>query len=139
MLREEGVRVYRENLLDDHALRLLRVIVESTGARIVVSSTWRKLQSTLEALRFQLAGHSMEIYDVTPAIGGIRGDDITAYLRLHPEVSSYAILDDDSDMGVHMDHLVQTSFDSGLTRREVDQCISLLNTKEEVTSCPNSP
>ena len=31
-------------------------------------------------------------------------------------------LDDDDDMGVHMPHLVRTSFDEGMTMKEADRC-----------------
>ena len=39
----------------------------------------------------------------------------------------YVILDDDNDMAGHMDHLVQTEFDTGLTEKEADRCIEILN------------
>ena len=39
------------------------------------------------------------------------------------------ILDDDDDMGVHMPHLVRTSFDEGLTIKEADMCIDMLGTE----------
>ena len=36
------------------------------------------------------------------------------------------ILDDDDDMDGHMEHLVQTDFDSGLTEEKADECIRIL-------------
>ena len=55
-----------------------------------------------------------------------QGDEITLWFRRNVGVFNYVILDDDSDMTVHMEHLVQTSFDDGLTRADVDKAIEIL-------------
>ncbi len=73
-----------------------------------------------------VAKYDMEVYDKTPYVGGERGDDITAWFKRNPGDWQYAILDDDDDMGVHIDHLVRTDFDLGLTEKEADRCIELL-------------
>lgn len=127
MFKEEGIRVYSENLLDDHALRLLKALVDKTGAKLILSSSWRKIPSCKEALSVQLGHYGMTIYDETPYVGGIRGDDITAWFNRHPGEYRYVILDDDSDMGEHLPHLVNTSFYIGLTLSDVNRSIALLN------------
>lgn len=127
MMDEEGVRVFRENILEERALRLLKRLVDSTGARIVVSSSWRMIPNAYKDLVSQLEYFGMQVFDRTPHVGGERGNDITAWFKRHPGKYSYAILDDDSDMGVHMDHLVQTNFyHRGLAGSHVDRCIELL-------------
>ena len=52
--------------------------------------------------------------------------NITAWFKRNPGDWQYAILDDDDDMGIHIDHLVRTDFDLGLTEKEADRCIELL-------------
>ena len=127
MKEEEDVSVFRENILEKRALLLLKRLVESADARIVVSSAWRKIPSAYKDLLSQLDQYGMKVFDKTPYVGGDRGNDITAWFKRHPGKYSYAILDDDSDMTVHMDHLVQTSFyHRGLTGEHVDRCIELL-------------
>ena len=127
MFKEEGVRIYAEDILDGHALSLLADIVKNTGAKIVVSSSWRRIPESIQNLKDWLAKYGMEVYDSTPSTGMYRGDDITAWFNRHPGEHQYAILDDDSDMTVHKSHLVQTEFYTGLTRELADRCIELLN------------
>ena len=128
MRREEGVSVFREDILDGRCLALLRDIVEKTDAKIVVSSAWRKIPSSFENLKSWLERYGMTVFDVTPYVGGERGDDITAWFNRNPGEYRYVILDDDSDMTVHIDHLVHTNFhDRGLTRSLADRCIEMLN------------
>ena len=105
---DKGIRVYHDDLLYEPSLKQLKRIVDTTGAFIVEK-------------------YGMEIYDKTPYVGGERGDDITAWFNRHPGDWKYVILDDDDDMGVHMPHLVRTSFDEGLTMKEANCCIELLN------------
>lgn len=124
---EEGVHVYHDNLLEDRALRLLRSLIEQTGAKIVVSSAWRKIPEAMESLCTQLEFYKLPVFDITPYVGGERGDDITAWFNRHPGEYRYVILDDDSDMGEHLDHLVKTNFDEGLTYDKVSECITILN------------
>ena len=79
-----------------------------------------------EHLKAWLEKFGMEVHDKTPYVGGVRGDDITAWFNRHPGEYSYVILDDDDDMDGHMEHLVQTEFDAGLTEEKADECIRLL-------------
>ena len=128
MRDEEDVSVFREDILDGKCLALLRYIVSRTGARIVVSSAWRRIPKSLQNLKDWLEEYGMQVFDVTPYVGGERGNDITAWFKRNPGEYRYVILDDDSDMTTHMDHLVKTSFyDRGLTRSLADRCIKILN------------
>ena len=124
---DKGIRVYHDDLLYEPSLEQLKRIVDSTGAVIVVSSSWRQIPIAYLHLEEWLKKFGMEIYDKTPYVGGERGDDITAWFNRHPGDWKYVILDDDDDMGIHMPHLVRTSFDEGLTMKEADRCIQLLN------------
>jgi hypothetical protein len=112
-----------------------------TGAKIVVSSTWR-LNNDLAALRDLLVTHGLSdpalVIDVTPDLvrrpmGDSmlytvpeRGDEIADWLQQHPEVTHFVILDDDSDMGALAPHLVKTSFQTGLLPEHVEQAVEIL-------------
>lgn len=78
------------------------------GVRFVVSSTWRLNEArcldwlSLHELRFHLHA-DWRTPDLSRDAGGIylspgRGREIAAWLERHPEVRSYRILDDDTDM-----------------------------------------
>ena len=82
---------------------LLNKIVIDTGAVVVVSASIRKLCTVkeLQAL-FSRNGFQGKVVDKTPSLGGVRGDEIQAWLDLNP-CSSYVIVDDSNDMA-HLHH-----------------------------------
>lgn len=129
MFDEDGVLVFREDILDKRAIACLRRIVKATDATIVLSSTWRKISSARKHLAEQLAEYGLSIHSDTPDTGKERGDDISAWFARHKDISveSYVILDDDSDMNTHLSHLVQTSFeDWGLETKHVQRAVDML-------------
>lgn len=79
----------------DHvAIGLVRKLCEETDASIVLSSSWRIIHSVHECAN----GLDLPIFDKTPNSNGNRGSQIREWLKAHPEVLTYAIVDDDSDM-----------------------------------------
>lgn len=129
MLKDCNIDPFENDMLDDHAIRLLKVLVDETNARIVLTSSWRNFGDSLSKLAKQLSHHKLFIWSETPRCkdeNSCRGDEITLWFRENVGVFNYVILDDDSDMTVHMEHLVQTSFDDGLTRADVDKAIEIL-------------
>ena len=123
---DKGVRVYHDDILYEPALERLKGLVEATGAKIVVSSSWRQVPSAYANLTAWLEKFGMNIADKIPYVGGCRGDDITAWFKRNPGEYSYAILDDDDDMDGHMEHLVRTDFDVGLTEEDCTKALALL-------------
>lgn len=105
----------------------LNELCSATGAVLVVSSVWR-LGRPLKALRALLRGWGVKarVVGVTPRMDAERGHEIAAYLREHPEVERFVILDDDADMAHLMPQLVQTGFDYGLTHRERKMAAAVL-------------
>ncbi len=80
--------------MDEVAIQLIKRIAKQAGAQIVLSSSWRNdnnWQSIGPAL-------GLNILDRTPTHSGSRGDEIAAWLVQHPEVETYAIIDDDGSM-----------------------------------------
>lgn len=125
--------------VDQEKLLRLKQIVDATGAKIVLSSTWRyeredvRYNGDFLELREAFRSMGLDFYSYTPvdAIGIRRGMEIRAWLGLHPEVSQYIILDDeffDFDERGLLPRLVKTSFRSGgLTDLHVELAIKLLN------------
>lgn len=56
-----------------------------------------------------------------------RGEQIAEWLAEHPEVTRFAIVDDDSDMGDLDSYLFKTDFNSGLTAEIADRIIEHLS------------
>lgn len=117
--------------IDPDAVFQLQRVVDATGARIVVSSTWRKLYSVQE-LSDMLAENGLmaDVIDVTPSHNnGYRGHEIQQWLDDHFEFDDYptfVIVDDGSDMEPFMDHFVQTEIEYGLTPDKADEMIEKL-------------
>lgn len=115
-------------LFNEHCVFLAEVLVDTTEAKVVISSTWRKRLS-LEQLRdmFKVRGITIDIYDVTPSLNTIRGEEIECWLLEHDEVESYVIIDDNSDMlPEQKPHFIQCSSKTGLTLDLASKACSVL-------------
>lgn len=114
--------------LDSIAIANLNHLITQTGAKIVVSSTWRSDDPFLQEV-FAVVGIPAYI-DITPyTVTRHRGMEINYWLDKHPEVENYVILDDDNDMlDKQLEHFVQTdAYKRGLSLENVEQAIKILN------------
>jgi len=137
-MHEQGVTdTYNE--FDPECVAALNRICDESGAVCVLSSTWRlswSLPGMLEHLR--KFGFTGELVDKTPITSKERGFEIAMCLghfhRHGPEVESFVILDDDSDMEHLLPFLVKTSFKTGLSEEDADKAIKML--EDEVSLDP---
>ena len=138
--------------VDPEAVARLNRLVALTKAKIVISSTWRKLFDPPD-LRRTLEGHGLvaEIIGETPdghdepemitVYGPLervyRGYEIDFWLRKHPGVDQFVILDDGGDMAMHKNRLVQTDSEDGLCDEHVDLAVRVLAWDDNGdTPCP---
>lgn len=112
--------------LDATRVELLNQLVERTGAKVVISSSWR-LGATQEWLVQVLVsrGFRGEVVGVTPAYGDEpRCKEIEGWIEVHrPE--SYVVIDDDADAEIR-GRFVLTSSHCGLTAEDVDEAVRIL-------------
>ncbi len=113
---------------DPVAVGLLRRACEETGAVCVLSSSWRnvmdesEIQELAECLGVQIIGR-------TPRSLGneLRGEQIAEWLSDHQDVTTWAIVDDDSDMlEEQKDRFVKTTFREGFLFEHYMQLTALL-------------
>lgn len=113
-------------LFDHAAIGLIRKLCDTTGASIVLSSSWRIIHSVHECAN----GLDLPIFDRTPSLnwhGRTRGHEIAEWLAAHPEVERYAIVDDDGDMLVEQQpYFVQTDFRDGLRYGDFERLQEIL-------------
>lgn len=76
-------------------LKNLKRIVEETGAKVIISSSWRKHSAAMRKLKLALMVFELQIAGQTPWMELDRPTEIEAWLADHPEVKRYVILDDD--------------------------------------------
>lgn len=115
--------------------------MEKTGALLVLSSSWREgafahasvsdKQAYLE-LRAEFKRLRCPLWvDCTPIMPGNREEEIEKWLERNPEITNFAILDDVGDEFDKLkDHLVLTSWQTGLNKVAANKVIELLNKEE---------
>ena len=115
-----------ERHIDIDKVKLLKKVIDETGAKTVLTSSWRN-SNDIGPLRELLAKY--EIYfDVTPFINWERGLEIKQWLLEHNRVEDYIILDDAFDKEM-LRHLVKVSdangrgLGEGLTQKDIDTII----------------
>lgn len=126
--------------LDPECVESLNRILNITGAKIVVSSTWRMgdeedFWDLAEYLH--QSGVNGEIIGRTPNLKRYgrhkveRGTEIQAWINLHKKpIESFVILDDESDMAHLKCKLVQSKggwFEKGLEEHHAEEAIATLN------------
>ena len=115
----------------------LNVLIEKTGAKVVISSSWRLYGLLQCSLILENAGFKGEVIGLTPERvrewgkqGPPRGLEIQAWLDAHPEVEKFVILDDEADMEHLLPFLVKTSMVTGLEDHHVALAVAVLGLEE---------
>lgn len=126
--RDTFIKVYYSNKfkdikdiqIEDSALESLKKIVEETGAKIILTSSWRSyfdddlkpITEEGEKLIGKFKTYSLYIHDMVEGPSCDRGQEINNYI-MNNDVKSFVIIDDEyfdyEKQGI-IDHLVQTSF-----------------------------
>lgn len=123
-------------------------IVSETGAKVVLTSTWKldwkpysnicELNAFGQYMVNSLLDRNIEIIDKTTEKDmSLRGEGILDWLNSHPDVDSFVILDDelfDYRKCKLLPYVVKSRFyteDGGLTEEHVEQAIKILN-KENI-------
>ena len=108
---------------------------------IVVTSTWRWDENYKECLINGGLRSGIEILGRTPEIRDqCRGFEIQTYLKEHPEINYYIIIDDDCDMlPEQLGHFIMTDFRIGFTLKEFEKFEEIFNAdRGRGGSFPNS-
>jgi hypothetical protein len=118
-------------IFDPMACACLEYLAHTTGAKVVVSSTWRK--SGLQVMKdmFRDRDIDIEVIDITPKSDFIRGVDIEMWLAENDYVTNYVILDDDDDFTPDQiqSHYVDCSGKFGLDHNALVRALKILMVK----------
>lgn len=127
--------------IDETRLPLLKQIIDTTNAKIVLSTSWRRHWNQDNTLCDEIglwinqlfSKYELKIYDKTPYLhfGVGRKNEILDWLKYSIEpIESYVILDDYAFGWEELSNkLVKTSpnVGRGLELEHVEKCISILN------------
>lgn len=110
------------------AVNQLEWLIESTQAKIVISSTWRMSGLAVMQEMWKHRNLPGEVIDITPFHPKReRGEEIAAWLSVNP-VDRYIIIDDDNDMlPEQLPYFVQTDFRYGLTFDDAIKALNIFN------------
>lgn len=111
--------------IDPYCAFLVGKIQLDSRCHVVLSSSWRGHEESTKYIHNRV----VPLFGKTERLGVIRGEEIKDWLERHPEVTKYAILDDDNDMlPEQMPNFFQTSFHKeGLTDEIASKVIVHLN------------
>lgn len=119
-------------------VKVLSQIVRTTGAKVVLISSWGDEWNMDEeectplgvylTKKLRREGvHIMDKIETSP----FRGKAIRKWLDIRPNVTDWIVLDDvefaDYKACAVLPHLIQTDCDNGLTENMADRCIRMLN------------
>ena len=124
--------------VEQRLIAYIKEIVDATGAKIVLSSTWRKdwafnLLNGIDwdYLRTEFAKQDLYFFDYTPSRkDSHRGEEIKEWLEnTGYDVESYVVIDDEmyDIRDLHEGHMVQTSFNDGIKPGAVKMAIEILS------------
>ncbi len=139
--RYDVARTSTQGNIDETRLPLLKELVETTGAKIVLSSSWRKHWDKVEDLRDEIGKEldetfrrfGLNVYDKTPFLDNKnRAEEVRLWMTSQNETVSRFVIFDDVPFGWGDDlypYLVRTDYliGRGLERRHIETAIRLLN------------
>jgi len=124
---------------DQQAMENLKMIIDQSKAKVVITSTWRIHQNEngylwRELVRnFEACSIDPEIMiDITPVIDTImkpeaRELEILKWLDANRNVEKFVILDDQWSMGTLNDHFIRCFSFNGITAEITEEAIEILN------------
>ena len=132
--------------VEQSKIALIKQIVDATGAKLVLSSTWRigwfyeetgshdRDKQDWYYLRDEFSKQGLWFFDYTPLDKSRhRGTEIQTWLdKWEDEIDAYVVIDDSmyDIWEMHEGHLIETSFGYGIQDEHVKQAIELLNKTE---------
>ena len=121
-----SANIWDDTPTDTH-LKCLKLIVDETGAEIVLSSSWRLFMKNRKVVEKRLADFGMKFISCTLELRD-RAEEIEEWLSRHPEVDKFVILDDEcASLKRLKANLVQTTIAYGLLPTHVQKAIKILN------------
>lgn len=130
MERNDSLRDFFGRKFDPNCVASLKMIIESTNADIVITSSWRHYLNPF-SMRFMWRLRKMpgRVIGLTPSMSDNRSLEIESWLSKHPEIVNYVILDDmdkrQFESRQHT-HLVTCNHLSGLSMQDAQKALLIL-------------
>ena len=95
--KKYGGRFCCENMpFNARSIKNLRKIIDKTNSKIVLSSSWRRIEKCMTILKARLIEYGIKIYSVTPFIDGCRGKEILKWCKENLKENDKILIIDDN-------------------------------------------
>lgn len=131
--KNKKIRDKNGYVFDPKAIKNFNDIINSTNAKIVISSTWRRMGLNRLKEIFKERNIKGDIIDITPIstledFYFCRGEEIEKWLTYNGVPDKLAIIDDSSiGDGYFPKHFFKTKFEDGITEEIKEKIIIHLN------------
>ncbi len=123
-------------VIDPSRMKLLSRLINSTDAKIVLSTSWRehwdsdksKCDKTGLLINEIFAEHRLSIHDKTPKLPSDRESEIKMWLEQHEDVTDFVVFDDAFLSADYLQNrFVKTSnYRNGLSEENIKEAIEIL-------------
>ena len=123
--------------VDYNNVKFLLQIIDITGAEIVATSSTKYSFQREFGIKYEdssfyeyvniLKNFGINIYNITPYVKGNRELEINEYLKLHPDVEQFLILDDEFVSESFKEHQVFLDLYKGICEDHVSPSVNILN------------
>ena len=123
------------NQINDYNVEVLKRIINEINAKVVVTSSnkyvWQ-INNNVEGLlnSYYIKGlkeKGIDVFGYTPFKEYKREQEILDYLKKHPEITQYVILDDDYIIEPLKEHEIFLDLQAGLREKHISPAIKILN------------
>mmetsp|Transcript_41390 Transcript_41390/g.66870 ORF Transcript_41390/g.66870 Transcript_41390/m.66870 type:complete len:156 (+) Transcript_41390:56-523(+) len=125
---------------DKDLVAQFRTLIDRSDAHIVLSTFWRRFDSYISYVLSRYGIAAERFIGMTPGGGHLEGEccddavyadrsaEISAWLREHPEVTGFVVLDDRAEAGQDglAPHFVHVKSEVGLSPEDVERALEIL-------------
>ena len=120
----------QDDKFDDKACKNLKKIIDETGCKLVLTSSWRLYSSYIKLLLSLLKPYGITRLDFLGKAKSLlsRAQEISEFLSSHKEITNYIVLDDEQIVSklIPSDKIIYTQAKSGITNEITKKCIKIL-------------
>ena len=134
--KKYGGRFFCEDMpFNPKSLVNLKKIIKKTGAKIVLSSSWRRTTNGMIVLKARLMEYGIKIHSTTPHIDGYMGKEIKKWCEDNIKAEDRILIIDDEMYDIKeffkTNEIVKINYNNGLNSIKKYESIKKLNRKEK--------